>query len=282
VGARNRLVVRGFGLAALVAVAGGCGGSGSSGGADSGSHSGTSSGSTSGSSGSSSGGSASGSGSSSSGGSGGGCVPQTCQSLGYECGTNVDGCNHVIDCGTCEGGKYCGGGGYRKCGGVGPQQCGIPLCVPITCQTSDIECGNWGDACGGLLECGQCPPSETCGSDGKCLWPADAGPCVPATCTSLGYGCGPFPDGCGGWLDCGTCPVDQFCGGGGAQQCGGTCSIADGGCSLVCSSPGGAGCTSYGVCNEYPRCGTAPNGCGGMIDCGPCGGDAGKPDAPAD
>ncbi len=215
----------------------------------------------------------------------GGCnsiMLMACQQLGYDCGEAPAGCGFVLQCGTCVAPEFCGGGGYNRCGtGSG---CAYPLCVPSSCRQEAIECGPAGDGCGGLLECGPCPGSETCSRDGKCLWPTDAGPCVPATCTTLGYGCGSSTDGCGGWLDCGTCPVDQYCGGGGLRQCGGTCSIPDGSCTVVCSSPAGGSCTAISAaasCSRQ-RCGTVPNGCDGLLDCGACSGDAGASDAPAD
>jgi hypothetical protein len=197
-----------------------------------------------------------------------------CQDRGYDCGQTSGGCGYVLQCGTCVAPEFCGGGGYNRCGSGGG--CAYSLCQPSTCRQEAVECGLAGDGCGGVLDCGPCPPSETCSSDGKCLWPADAGPCVPATCASLGYGCGSSTDGCGGSLDCGACPVDQFCGGGGVRRCGGACSITDGGCSLVCSSPDGGSCTAIltALCSGQ-TCGVAPNGCGGLIDCGDCGGDAG-------
>ncbi len=205
-----------------------------------------------------------------------------CEQLGYDCGEASAGCGFVLPCGTCVAPEFCGGGGYNRCGTGGG--CAYSQCQPSTCRQEAIECGPAGDGCGGLLDCGLCPPSETCSSDGECLWPADAGPCVPATCASLGYGCGSSTDGCGGWLDCGTCPVDQFCGGGGLRRCGGACSIPDGSCSVVCSSPDGGSCTGTSAAPlcSLQRCGVAPNGCGGLIDCGACDGDAGASDAPAD
>jgi hypothetical protein len=44
------------------------------------------------------------------------CTPQTCASLGYNCGAAGDGCGGLLQCGTCTGSNFCGGGGYDKCG----------------------------------------------------------------------------------------------------------------------------------------------------------------------
>jgi hypothetical protein len=46
------------------------------------------------------------------------CVPKTCAQLGYNCGTDGDGCGNPISCGTCTPPAICGGGGV-------PNVCGI-------------------------------------------------------------------------------------------------------------------------------------------------------------
>jgi hypothetical protein len=220
-----------------------------------------------------------------------GCAPITCATLGNACGLVGDGCGGIVgpcvngapfpvDAGpVCIAPEFCGGGGFNKCGG-GAIVCAQDPCVPQTCASFD--CGQAGDGCGGLLDCGPCPFSEAC-SENQCLWPADAGPCVPATCQGLGYDCGPASDGCGGHLDCGTCPVAQFCGGGGVHLCGGTCETPDGGpCEVTCSSDGGGRCVGQSCQGAGHVCGEVPNGCGGLLDCGPCGGDGGAPDASSD
>src|ERR1700722_6418274 len=45
------------------------------------------------------------------------CTPKTCAQLGYDCGTNADGCGGTIDCGSCMSPQFCGAAGYSKCGG---------------------------------------------------------------------------------------------------------------------------------------------------------------------
>jgi hypothetical protein len=209
------------------------------------------------------------------------CNPITCASIGDTCAPQGDGCGGIVGpCGahtTCTPPEYCGGGGYNKCGGdTGATVCiEDDLCVPITC--TDIDCGLSGDGCGGLLECDPCPLSEESCVESECVWPADAGTCVPATCEGLGYVCGVLSDGCGGHLQCGTCPASQYCGGGGAHQCGGTCDVTDAGgpCEITCSSDAGGTCIGQSCEGLGQTCGEWPNGCGGLLDCGPCGGDAG-------
>jgi len=99
-----------------------------------------------------------------------GCTPKTCQSAGYDCGMNGDGCGGTLDCGSCPSPQYCGGGGYSKCGGVGLTPDGAPSCAPTTCQALGFDCGPAGDGCGGLLQCGTCSGSLICGgsSPGVC------------------------------------------------------------------------------------------------------------------
>src|SRR5262245_1209320 len=49
-------------------------------------------------------------------GDGGKCAKKTCSALGAECGQVQDGCGGILDCGKCDGGKFCGGAGPNKCG----------------------------------------------------------------------------------------------------------------------------------------------------------------------
>jgi len=92
------------------------------------------------------------------------CVPKTCAELGYDCGQNSDGCDGVLDCGTCSSPHFCGGGGYSKCGGA---TIGGSSCVPATCQSLGINCGPAPDGCGGVIPlCGTCRGSQLCGGGG--------------------------------------------------------------------------------------------------------------------
>lgn len=98
----------------------------------------------------------------------------------------------------------------------------IPVCTPKTCGDLGLECGPTGDGCGNVIQCGDCPPGETCGGGGK---PGVCGnqTCTPKTCTELGAECGPIGDGCGAILQCGDCTPPKTCGGGGvAYKCGGS------------------------------------------------------------
>jgi hypothetical protein len=142
-------------------------------------------------------------------------------------------------------------------------------CKPNACADLGYTCGDNGDGCGGLLQCGTCVAPQYCGGGGfsKCGGTNGVGPdggvlCTPATCKSLGYTCGAAGDGCGGVLQCGSCMNPQYCGGGGYDQCGGNNGIGpDGG--VICMP---TTCAKQGI-----NCGPTGDGCGGLIQsCGMC------------
>ena len=206
------------------------------------------------------------------------CTPRTCADIGANaCGPHGDGCGNLIQCGSCTFPELCGGDPDQ------PGRCAIPPmpdggvdagygCVPKTCDDyGPATCGQQGDGCGGVLECGTCTGAEVCGGDptlpGQCAVPPST--CVPTTCAALGAECGPVGDGCGGILNCGGCPAGQQCGGPGQpSQC------------VPISQ-----CTPKS-CDDYSdsTCGQQSDGCGGIIDCGSCtgpgevcGGDPARP-----
>ena len=83
------------------------------------------------------------------------CIPQTCKSLGANCGTALDdGCGGKIDCGedSCPSPKTCGATDAGVCG-----------CKPPDCAGN---CGTMTDECGDPYEC-QCTPPQSC-SGGTC------------------------------------------------------------------------------------------------------------------
>jgi len=231
-----------------------------------------------------------------------GCTPKTCGELGATCGAVDDGCNHLLDCGSCPDGEVCGA--------VTPNVCGS-TCKPQSCAQIGATCGQQGDGCGELIDCGVCSAPATCGGAGvhnTCGVPGgvDGGACVPATCANLGVNCGAVADGCGGIIDCGACSVaGEVCGanapnicGGSTQTCtpktcaalGADCGAVGDGCGGVipscgtCTTPGevcgGGGtpnvCGNSAVCvaktcaNLGANCGYAGDGCGGVVFCGSC------------
>ncbi len=182
------------------------------------------------------------------------CTPITCAQQNIQCGPAGDGCGGLIDCGSCTAPQTCGGAGiHGHCGYIDGGSC-----KPKTCQQQGIQCGPAGDGCGGILNCGNCIPPETCGGAGMlgvCGY-VDGGSCTPKTCQQLGIDCGPAGDGCGGLLSCGMCMSPLTCGGGGTPS---VCGISDGG---VCKPKT---CAQLGF-----NCGPAGDGCGGLLQCGNC------------
>jgi hypothetical protein len=173
------------------------------------------------------------------------CTKKTCAQQGIDCGRAGDGCGDEIPggCGVCPNGQVCGGGGANKCGG--------PTCTAKTCTQLGAECGQVNDGCGKVLTCPDCTGGKTCGGGGqpnKCGAPS----CTQLNCAQQNIQCGPAGDGCGGTIaSCGPCVA-------GVTTCGGS------GTPGVCGSPACA----QGTCGN--KCGSVPNGCGGILNCGGC------------
>ncbi len=98
------------------------------------------------------------------------CTPRKCATAGIggtavECGPAGDGCGGVLQCGGCQAGQTCGGGGASKCG-----VSTTTSCTSLTCAAQGIQCGPAGDGCGNEIQCGPCPTGEICGfsSPGIC------------------------------------------------------------------------------------------------------------------
>ena len=103
---------------------------------------------------------------------------------------------------------------------------------------------------------GSCTPPDTCGVGG----PNQCG-CTPKACADLGAECGTVLDGCGGVLSCGTDCSEHghghnasVCIGSGPTQC----------------SEEAHGCAARTCADLAAACGLASDGCGHVIDCGPC------------
>ena len=212
------------------------------------------------------------------------CKPKNCTAQGAACGSVPDGCGQTYACGTCMDPQKpnCNAG-----------KCSAAACIPKSCKEQGKNCGQVTDGCGTVLDCGMCSGTDSCGGAGV----ANVCGCTAKTCPQLGANCGTPSNGCGGALSCGNCALPNTCGGGGATNvCGctptgkcpagancGTVPNNCGGnvaCGAACASPntcggGGSanvcGCTPL-TCADY-TCGVAvTNGCGGTLNCGPCGG----------
>ena len=108
------------------------------------------------------------------------------------CGQITNNCGTVLTCNGCASTERCQN---RRCV---PQSCASgrgtaaadECCLPQTCEELGKDCGEWGDGCGGVLDCG-----PSCG-------------CVRATCEPNVPTCN-IDDGCGGKLNC--CPPEMIC-----------------------------------------------------------------------
>jgi hypothetical protein len=95
--------------------------------------------------------------------------------------------------------------------GDAPDGIVVASCTPKSCGDQGFECGQNGDGCGNVINCGTCPVTQVCGAKAysKC---ASGPPCVPKTCQDLNFNCGAAGDGCGGALNCGICQYPDACG----------------------------------------------------------------------
>ncbi|MBN8470769.1 hypothetical protein JYJ95_30045 [Corallococcus exiguus] len=139
--------------------------------------------------------------------------------------------------------------------------------------------GRWAGLCLALGLWGACTPS---GSGTVRASRDNVAPdgCAPATCSQAMVACGRTPDGCGGFIDCGDCQAGTCNNGrcvappvpaepkkdptGPISTCTPGCkpneSCVDDRC--VCQR---ATCATLGL-----KCGTADDGCGGVLQCGAC------------
>jgi len=185
-----------------------------------------------------------------------GCVGGVCQDCEPDCNEKpcgaADGCGGFCD-GDCGPNGFCQEGGcvclFVECDGAccaSGETCHAgACCAPLTCDDQDAECGNPGDGCGGSLFCGSCDQGLVCDD-------------------------GTFTCGCE-FLTCGDacCDADEICQDGACVcehlECAGTCCAAGEDCvDGVC-------CTSVTCLDLGAECGTAPDGCGYLLDCGGCG-----------
>ncbi len=157
------------------------------------------------------------------------CKPITCDSPGGRfCGKIGDGCGKMLDCGSCPGaGEVCGGAGTANlcAGGAG--------CTPLTCDVMGGRfCGKFGDGCGKMLDCGDCPGGGVCGGAGTANVCAGGTGCTPISCQQpTGKYCGQLGDGCGKTIDCGGCSGIDTCGGSGVPS---VCGNPSGRCTNLC------------------------------------------------
>ena len=204
------------------------------------------------------------------------CIPKTCTSLGYECGTTTDGCGGSLSCNICTAGKTCTAG---KCVATNSGTCATlgatctqskttnflgllsSLLNKSTTATTTAAC------CSGLTctsgKCVTTPPKTGCGN-GICesnetptSCAADCNCSAKKNCADYGYACGTPSNGCGGKLDCGQCAFGKTCV---AGKCETTVTGADGKECFTLNN-----CSSGGIACPKVRC---------VINC--TSGDSGK------
>ena len=186
------------------------------------------------------------------------CTPLTAaQACPNKCGAVSDGCSGVIICAGDNGGVECTAG--QTCTNSACKDSGA-TCTPATCATKNHVCGQDGDGCGGILDCGACGTGKQCkyaaiGNTCEDIPPPACTPDLPAeACMNT---CGIVGDGCGGQIDCQMtgfgCPSGQSCGGGGVP---GQCGSGTQACTPIAAAEACAG-----------KCGTQSNGCEGTYSC---------------
>eukprot|EP01116_Phalansterium_solitarium_P019695 TRINITY_DN55_c0_g2_i4.p1 TRINITY_DN55_c0_g2~~TRINITY_DN55_c0_g2_i4.p1 ORF type:complete len:1428 (-),score=66.20 TRINITY_DN55_c0_g2_i4:417-4700(-) len=148
------------------------------------------------------------------------CMPSpTCIDLGLTCGVWPNGQGGVVGpCGNCTAGQYCNNTGQCETR-VATTAAPAP-CVPVSSCPAN-SCGPYPDGCGGTLNCGSCPGSQTCNTTtntcGSTCWTcwdywnielAKPGlcPCLVSNSWLVSeLTCRASPDMCGGMLVCGFC-----------------------------------------------------------------------------
>jgi hypothetical protein len=169
-----------------------------------------------------------------------GCTPTTCLAEGKNCGSISDGCGRTLNCGTCQGRQFCGGGGEDNvCGG----------CTPDTsCAEEAWKCGTLNTGCA-MVSCGTCDDPEQCGPNHTCI-------CIPLEKCPAGFECGTVPDGCGGTLTCGgscndniDCTVDSCNNGHKCQHKADDAKCADENACTLDSCDDQAGCMNTLMCS---------------------------------
>jgi hypothetical protein len=198
------------------------------------------------------------------------CTALTCAQKMHTCGVDGDGCSGSLDCGTCGMNQRCA---YSPQGNA-CEAYTAPSCVPTPATTACAgTCGIVGDGCGNQIRCEdddatKCPMNTTCGGGGTPGVCGSGTTCtqVPVATACTGK-CGDQSDGCGGIYTCNStnggqsCDVNngESCGGGGvANQCGKVACVPR---TQAAACPGNANGRS---------CGSQPDGCGNLIDCGGC------------
>ncbi len=200
--------------------------------------------------------------------------------LNYTCGNPVqDGCGTTLNCGGCPGGQTCGGGGT-------PGTCGTGgTCAPRTCASLGFECGTFGDGCGGTITCSRadggigCPAPQICGGGGQTGRCGGGLPALPLQYTFNTPTAATPANQCGRVLFsdfhvtnstgatfptfCSSTPMN-------AQEKVFEYLLFDLSSCITPDVPPPQMCTPRTCPQQGINCGPASDGCGGVIQCGPC------------
>ncbi len=122
-------------------------------------------------------------------------------------------------------------------------------CIPHTCEDLGVQCGEHDNGCDGTVDCEGCGVGE-CTEDYQCY-------CEPETtaelCDLAGAECGDLTveDSCEQTrnINCESCVAPETCG-----------ALEDNQCD----------CIPFECDDLNASCGQHPNGCGGIVQCGPC------------
>jgi hypothetical protein len=85
------------------------------------------------------------------------CKPQvTCETEGAQCGTILNDCNKVVDCGSCASDESCNANFCETC------------VATVDCTTLGAECGTIVDDCNTPVDCGTCDSGFLCNGSNIC------------------------------------------------------------------------------------------------------------------
>src|ERR1039457_5842006 len=88
------------------------------------------------------------------------CLPENvCTAT--TCGSLVDACGNIVDCGYTNCAQSICGSPDPITGIALPNVC--PPCTKTTCAERGYDCGTISDGCGGFIDCGTCTDPECCG-----------------------------------------------------------------------------------------------------------------------
>ena len=177
------------------------------------------------------------------------------------CGSLVDPCGAVVDCGYTNCAQGICGAADPNTGVATPNVC--PPCTKLDCTTAGANCGSILDGCGGTIDCGTCTAPACCGcaptgqvgTPNVCGSGGTGGSGLDKVCIAGTQGCLCDSMGtCAPGLTCNTAATPTVC-------CNGT------DCTLPTTTTDVATCTGTGVAQCTPGI-TIPTATGTTDNCG--------------